>query len=120
MTREAKLYNGEKRVSSINGAWQTGQLHIKTKLKYPLTPYKMDSWPNLRLDTIKLLCLSPFADHLNYHNIVNQWYFNTKQSLKKLNRTTMRYHLMLFWKTIIKKSTNINAGYNVAKKGTLL
>ena len=43
MTREAKLYNGEKRVSSINGAWQTGQLHIKTKLKYPLTPYKMDS-----------------------------------------------------------------------------
>ena len=29
MTKEAKIYNGEKTVSSISGAGQTGQLHLK-------------------------------------------------------------------------------------------
>ena len=28
-TKEARLYNGEKTVSSINGAGKTGQLHMK-------------------------------------------------------------------------------------------
>ena len=28
-TKEARLYNGEKTVSSINGARKTGQLHVK-------------------------------------------------------------------------------------------
>ena len=69
MTREAKLYNGEKIVSSINGAWLTGQLHIKNEIKIffntiHINKCKMDSRPNVRLDTIKLLWLSPFADHL--------------------------------------------------------
>ena len=29
MTKEAKIHNGEKTVSSINGAGKTGQLHVK-------------------------------------------------------------------------------------------
>ena len=33
MTKEARTYNGEKTVSSINGAGKTGQLHVKTKMK---------------------------------------------------------------------------------------
>jgi len=28
MTKEARIYNGEKTVSSISGAGKTGQLHI--------------------------------------------------------------------------------------------
>ena len=29
MTKEARIYNGKKAVSVINGAGETGQLHIK-------------------------------------------------------------------------------------------
>ena len=29
MTKEAKIYNGEKAVSSVSGAGKTGQLHVK-------------------------------------------------------------------------------------------
>ena len=29
MTKKARIYNGEKTVSSINGARKTGQLHVE-------------------------------------------------------------------------------------------
>ena len=29
MTKERRIYNGEKTVSSISGAGETGQLHVK-------------------------------------------------------------------------------------------
>jgi len=29
MTKEAKIYNGVKIVSSASGIWRTGQLHVK-------------------------------------------------------------------------------------------
>jgi len=29
MTKEAKIYNGEKTVSSISGTGKTGQIHVK-------------------------------------------------------------------------------------------
>ena len=29
LTKEARIYNGEKMVSSISGAGKTGQLHVK-------------------------------------------------------------------------------------------
>jgi len=28
-TKEARLHNGAKKASSINGSWKTGQLHVK-------------------------------------------------------------------------------------------
>ena len=40
MTKKAKIHNGEKTVSSTNGAEKTGQLHVKKmKLEHYLTPY---------------------------------------------------------------------------------
>ena len=40
MTKEARIYNGEKTVSSISGAEKTGQLHVKElKLEHYLTSY---------------------------------------------------------------------------------
>ena len=64
MTKEAKLYNGEKTISSINGAGKTGQLHVKKKkrkeIKHSLTSYmKINSkWIkdlNVIPDTTELL-----------------------------------------------------------------
>ena len=43
MTKEARLYNGAKTASSINGAGKTGPLHVKRmKLEHFLTPYTED------------------------------------------------------------------------------
>ena len=33
MTKEARIYNGEKTVSSISGAGKTGQLHVKKEIR---------------------------------------------------------------------------------------
>ena len=40
LTKEARIYNGAKTVSSINGAGKTGPLHVKRmKLEHFLTLY---------------------------------------------------------------------------------
>ena len=47
MTKEARIYNGEKTASSINGAGKTGQLHAKesnwtTLSHHAQNKFKMD------------------------------------------------------------------------------
>ena len=40
MTKEARIYIGEKTVSSISGAGKTGQLHVKEIRTLPNTIHK--------------------------------------------------------------------------------
>ena len=39
LTKEARIYNGAKTDSSINGPGKIGQLHIRMKLEHFLIPY---------------------------------------------------------------------------------
>ena len=39
LTKEARIYNGEKTASSIGGAEKTGHARRTIKLKHSLTPY---------------------------------------------------------------------------------
>ena len=61
MTKEARLHNGEKTVSSANGAGKTGQPHVKkneNRSFFNSTHKNKLQWikdPYVRLDSIQLL-----------------------------------------------------------------
>ena len=60
MTKEARVHNVGKTVSSTNGAGKTGQPHVKDEIRSFLNSthknkLKMDKGLNVKLDTIKLL-----------------------------------------------------------------
>ena len=55
MTKETIIYNGEKTVSSINGAGKTGQLHEHSLTLHTKINSKLVSNLKLSLDTIQLV-----------------------------------------------------------------
>ena len=97
MTKEAKIYNGEKTVSSIRGAGKTAVTCKRMKLEHSLTPYtKINSkWIkdlNIRLDTIKLLEENIGRTHfdINHSNI----FFDPPPRVMEIKTKIKKWNLM--------------------------
>ena len=97
LTKEARIYNGAKTASSINGAGKSGQLHVRVKLEYFLMPYtKINSkWIkdlNVRPESIKLLekNISRTLDDINQSKILYDLPPRVMEIKTKVNQWVMR------------------------------
>ena len=129
LTKEARIYYGEKMASSISGAGKAGQLPCKRmKIEHFLTPYTKINWKwikelNVELEIIKILeenIGSTFFD-INHSKIlydppprvmeiktkINKWdliklksFGAAKDTIKKLKRQLSE------WEKIIANETN--------------
>ena len=90
MTKEGRIYRGEKTVSLISGAVKTGQLHVKKmKLEHSLTPYTFRIKDlNVRLNAVKLLeeNVGRTLFDINHSNIFLDPSPKTKEIKAKINK----------------------------------
>ena len=121
MIKEARIYNGEKIVSSISGARKTGQLHV---IEHFLTPYtKINSkWIknlNVRPDTIKLfkenigrtlfdinhskILFDPPPKEMEIKTKINKWilmkfksFCTAKETINKMKRQLSEWEKKIF------------------------
>ena len=107
MTKEARIYNGEKTVASIRGAGKTGQLHGKNEIRtLPNTIHKNKLKMDSRPDTIKLLeenigrtlfdsnhskiFLDPPPREMEIKTKINKWDLMKLESFCKAKETTIK------------------------------
>ena len=74
LTKEARIYNEEKTVTSKNSAGKTGQLHLKSEIRtFSNTIHRNEdtfsAHLNIRMDTIKLLEENRQNTDINHRNI---------------------------------------------------
>ena len=114
LTKVARIYNGAKITSSINGAGKIGQLHYRMKLEHFLIPYRKTNskWIkhlNVRSETLKFLeeNIGRTLDDINQSKIlrspppremeiktkVNKWdlnklksFYTAKETISKVQR----------------------------------
>ena len=86
MTKEARLHNVGKTVSSTNGAGKTGQPHVKDEIRSFLNSthknkLKMDKGLNVRQDSIKLL-----EENIEHSSDINQSniFFDSSPRIKEI------------------------------------
>ena len=114
MIKEARRYNEEKTVSSINAAGKTGQLHIKKmKLEHSLTPYtKINSkWvkdPNVRQDSIKLL--EEILGKTLFDTYHNDIFFDLSPRVMEIKTKINKLDLIKV-QSLDRKSTRLNSSH---------
>ena len=95
MTKEARIYGGEKPISSTSGAGETVPATCKRKeLEHSLTPYAKinPKWIkdlNVKPDTIKLVKVNIGRDIHHSNNIFFFWISLLKQKKEKQKQTNV-------------------------------
>ena len=109
MTKEARIHNGEKTVSSISGAGKTEQLYLKEWNQNTLTPYKKinSKWNkdlNVSPDTIKLLGENIGRTHFDINHKI---FFDPPPRVMKIITKINKWDLIKFKSFCTVKETKI-------------